>query len=108
MSSSVAETRSEHHLHPAGMLLAALETGRRWFSAAALPGVVALLNGEYGMRVLVFVLLGVALLGALSAVWGVLSWRATTYQVSDRALRFITGGAPEERTVAAAGTCPER
>jgi putative membrane protein len=91
MSSSVAEMRPEHHLHPAEMLLAALETGRRWFSAAALPGVVALLNGEYGMRVLVFVLLGVALLGALSVVWGVFSWRATTYQVSDGVLRLKQG-----------------
>jgi hypothetical protein len=90
------------------MLLTALGTGHCWFSVAALPGVAALFNGEYGMRVLAFVILGVVLLGALSAVWDVLSWRATTYQVSDRALRFITGGAPEERTVAAAGTCPER
>lgn len=94
MSSSEVDTggaSGERHLHPVGMLLTALATVRRWFGAAALPGVAALLNGEFGMRVLLFVLLGVALLAALSAVWGVLSWRATTYRVSGGAFHLKRG-----------------
>ena len=73
------------------MLLAALATVRRWFGLAAFPGVAALLNGEFGMRTLLLVLLGVALVGVLSAVWGVLSWRATTYRVSGGAFHFKQG-----------------
>jgi len=43
------------------------------------------------MRTVLFVLLGVALVGILSAVWGVLSWRAMTYRVSGGALHFKSG-----------------
>ena len=89
-SSTVAET-AERRLHPVGMLLAALAAVRRWFGLAAFPGVAALLNGEFGMRTLLLVLLGVALVAALSAVWGVLSWRATTYRVSGGAFHFKQG-----------------
>ncbi|MDX6382264.1 MAG: putative rane protein [Rubrobacteraceae bacterium] len=91
MNSSVEGAAEEHRLHPVGMLLAALSTVRRWIGAAALPGVVALLNGEFGVRILLLVLLGVALLAILSAVWGVLSWQATTYRVSGGAFHFKQG-----------------
>ncbi len=73
------------------MLLAALTTVRRWVGAAALPGVAALLGGEYGMRTLLLVLAGVALLGVLSAAWGVLSWRATTCRVAGGTFHFKQG-----------------
>src|SRR3712207_786818 len=43
------------------------------------------------MRALLLVLLGVALIGALSAVWGGLSWRATTYRVSGGAFHLKQG-----------------
>ncbi len=91
MSSSTLAETAERRLHPAGMLLAALATVRRWFGLAAFPGIAALLNGEFGMRTLLLVLLGVALIAVLSAVWGVLSWRATTYQVSGGAFHFKQG-----------------
>ncbi|MCA1731453.1 MAG: PH domain-containing protein [Actinobacteria bacterium] len=91
MSSSVGESSGERHLHPVGMLLAALGTIRRWIGAAALPGVASLVNGNFGMRVLMLVLLGVALVGILSAVWGILSWQATTYRVEGGALHFKRG-----------------
>ena len=81
----------EHRLHPVGMLLAALRTVRDLSGAAALPGIVALINGEFGMRTLLLVLVGLALLGALSMVWGFLSWRATTYRVSGGAFHFKRG-----------------
>ena len=90
-SSTVGGLAKERRLHPAGMLLSALRTVRRWLGVAAFPGVVALINGEFGMRVLLLVLLGVTLLGVLSAVWGVLSWRATTYRVSGGAFHLKRG-----------------
>lgn len=81
----------ERRLHPVGMLLAALTTVRRWIGAAALPGAAALMGGEYGMRTLLLVLAGVALLGIVSAVWGVLLWRATTYRVVGGTFHFNQG-----------------
>jgi putative membrane protein len=91
MSSSAPAESAERRLHPVAMLLQALTTVRRWFGLAAFPGVAALLNGEFGIRTLVLVLLGVALIGALSAVWGVLSWQATTYRVSGGAFHLKQG-----------------
>src|SRR3712207_4858679 len=91
MSSSTTAESAEQRLHPAGMLLAALATVRRWFGLAAFPGIAALLNGDFGMRTLLLVLLGVALIAVLSAVWGVLSWRGTTYRVSGGAFHLKQG-----------------
>jgi putative membrane protein len=91
MSSSVAEGFGERRLHPVGMLLAALGTIRRWIGAAAFPGVAALINGQFGMRTLLLVLLIAVLISVFSAVWGVLSWRATTYWVSGGAFHLKRG-----------------
>ena len=82
MSSSTPVESAEGRLHPVGMLLEALATVRRWFGLAAFPGVAALVNGQFGMRTLLLILLGGVLIAVFSAVWGVLSWRATTYRVS--------------------------
>src|ERR671916_1141654 len=91
MSSSAPVESAELRLHPVGMLLEALATVRRWFGLAAFPGVAALLNGDFGMRTLLLVLLGVALIAVFSAVWGVLSWRATTFLVSGGGFYFKQG-----------------
>src|SRR5918995_6856508 len=91
MSSSTTAEIAELRLHPVGMLLEALATVRRWFGLAAFPGIAALLNGEFGMRTLLLVLLGVVLIAVFSAVWGVLSWRATTYRVSGGAFHLKRG-----------------
>ena len=91
MSSSAAEDFGERRLHPVGMLLAALGTIRRWIGAAAFPGVAALINGQFGMRTLLLVLLIAVLISVFSAVWGVLSWRATTYWVSGGAFHLKRG-----------------
>lgn len=87
MEASVQERR----LHPAGMLLAALGTIRRWIGLAAFPGIAALVNGQFGMTTLLLILLAVIILAALSAVWGVLSWRATTYRVENGTLHLKSG-----------------
>src|SRR4028119_2147065 len=91
MSSSTLTETAERRLHPVGMLLAAPAPRRPWCVWAAFAGIAALLNGEFGMRTLLLVLLGVALIAVLSAVWGVLSWRATTYRVSGGAFHFKQG-----------------
>jgi putative membrane protein len=91
MSSSTTAETAERRLHPVGMLLTALATVRRWFGLAAFPGVAALVNGQFGMRTLLLILLGVVLIAVFSAVWGVLSWRATTYRVSGGAFHFKQG-----------------
>ena len=91
MSSSAAEGFGERRLHPVGMLLAALGTIRRWIGAAAFPGVAALINGQFGMQTLLLVLLIAVLISVFSAVWGVLSWRATTYRVSGGAFHLKRG-----------------
>ena len=91
MSSSAAEGFGERRLHPVGMLLAALGTIRRWIGAAAFPGVAALINGQFGMRTLLLVLLIAVMISVFSAVWGVLSWQATTYRVSGGAFHLKQG-----------------
>src|SRR5215203_2085465 len=91
MNSSGAALAEEHRLHPAGMLLAALGTFRRWLGLAAFPGIAALINGEFGMRTVILILLGIVAVAILGAVWGVLSWRATTYRVAGGALHFKRG-----------------
>lgn len=88
MDGVVAE---ERHLHPSGMLLAALGSIRRWIGLSAFPGIAALINGEFGMRTLFLVLFAAVVLVVLSAVWGVLSWRATTYRVAGGAFHFKSG-----------------
>jgi putative membrane protein len=91
MNSSATEDFGERRLHPVGMLLAALGTIRRWIGAAAFPGIAALINGQFGMRTLLLVLLIAVLISVFSAVWGVLSWRATTYRVSGGAFHLKRG-----------------
>ena len=94
MNSSEAQPAGgsqERRLHPVGMLLAALGATRRFLGVAALPGIAALFGGGFGAGTLLLVLAGVALLGILSAVWGVLSWRTTTYRVSGGAFHFKRG-----------------
>lgn len=88
---SFSPSSGEYRLHPVGMLLAALGTIRRWIGAAAFPGMAALFGGEFGMRTLLLVVLAAVLILVLSAAWGVLSWRATTYLVRGGALHFKRG-----------------
>ncbi len=91
MNSSAAGGYGELRIHPAGMLITALGTARRWIGLAAFPGIAALLNGEFGMRTIFLVLLAAGLLAVLSAIWGVLEWRATTYRISGGAFHFKRG-----------------
>ncbi len=81
----------ERRLHPVAMLIGAIRTTRRWVGAAIFPGVAFLMSQGFSPWTLALVALGVLVVAALAALWGFLSWRATTYAVSGSAFRLRTG-----------------
>src|ERR671917_264612 len=81
----------ERRLHPVAMLIGAMRTIRRWVSAFVLPGVAFLMSQGFNLRTLVLVALGALVVAALAALWGFLSWRATTYSVTGSAFRLRQG-----------------
>src|SRR5918992_336560 len=88
------------HLHPAAMLIAAIKTIRRSLSAFVIPGVALLASRGFSLRTITFVLLGALVVAALAALWGFLSWRATTYEISGGAFRLRQGVLQKnERTI---------
>src|SRR5918992_4998931 len=89
---------SPRRLHPVAMLIGAIKTIRRWIGVVAIPGVAAIAGGGLRMQALVF--LGIFVVVAGSALWGFLSWRATTYGVSGGAF-VLRGGVlrKNERTI---------
>ncbi len=78
----------EQYLHPVAMLIGALKTIRRGIGAAAIPGIVALAGSGWRLWI---VLAAIFILVVGSAVWGFLSWRATTYRVSGGAFHLRRG-----------------
>jgi putative membrane protein len=88
------------HLHPAAMLIDAIRTVRRSLSAFVIPGVAFLASRGFDTGTIVLVLFGALIVAALAAVWGVLSWRATTYEVAGGVFRLRTGVVQKnERTI---------
>src|ERR671920_1535033 len=91
---------SERHLHPVAMLIGAIGTLRRWISGLILPGIVLLMSQGFSLRTVVLFLVGVLVAGALAALWGFLSWRATTYAVTGNSFRLRQGVIQKnERTI---------
>src|SRR5215213_5548165 len=87
-----------YRLHPAAMLIAAIKTVRRWIGAAAIPAIAAIAGGGWEMMTLIFTVVFVIVAG--SALWGYLSWRATTYEVSGGAFHLRHGVLQKnERTI---------
>src|ERR671913_1957921 len=82
---------SERHLHPVAMLIGAIGTLRRWISGLVLPGIVLLMSQGFSLRTVVLLLVGLLVVGALAALWGILSWRATTYAVTGNSFRLRQG-----------------
>ena len=82
---------SERHLHPVAMLIGAIGTLRRWISGLVLPGIVLLMSQGFSLRTVVLLLVGLLVVGALAALWGFLSWRATTYAVTGNSFRLRQG-----------------
>ena len=88
------------HLHPAAMLIAAIKTIRRWVSAFVVPGIALLASSGLSARTIALISLGALLAASLAAIWGFLSWRATTYEVSGGAFRLRQGVLQKnERTI---------
>ena len=89
-----------HHLHPAAMLIAAIKSIRRSLSAFVIPGIAFLASRGFSGRTFVLILLGALVVTVLAALWGFLSWRATTYQVTGGAFRLRRGVIQKnERTI---------
>src|SRR5215211_4522201 len=82
---------SEKHLHPVAMLVGAIKSVRRWGSGLLFPGIVLLLSQGFSLRMVVLFLLVILVGAALAALWGFLSWRATTYAVTDNSFRLRQG-----------------
>ncbi|CAA9418911.1 MAG: hypothetical protein AVDCRST_MAG03-2414 [uncultured Rubrobacteraceae bacterium] len=78
-------------LHPAAMVIGALGTIRRSISATVIPGLVFLFSQGLSPWTIALVLAGLAVLAALAAVWGFLSWRATSYGVVGGSFRLRQG-----------------
>jgi putative membrane protein len=88
------------HLHPAAMLIDAIRTIRRSLSAFVIPGIAFLASQGLSVRTIVWILLGALVVTVLAAIWGFLSWRATTYQVTGGAFRLRRGVLQKnERTI---------
>ncbi|MDQ3429925.1 MAG: PH domain-containing protein [Actinomycetota bacterium] len=78
-------------LHPAAMVINALKSIRRLISASALPGIFVLFSQGLSPLTIALVLLGAGVLVVLAALWGFLSWRATTYGVVGGSFRLRQG-----------------
>src|ERR671914_633384 len=82
---------SEKRLHPAAMLVGAIKTLRRWVSGLVFPGVVLLVSQGFSLWTVTLFLLGLLVVAVLAALWGFLSWRATTYAVAGNSFRLRQG-----------------
>jgi putative membrane protein len=91
---------SEKRLHPVAMLIGAINTIRRWISGLIFPGIALLVSQGFSLRTVTLFLLGILLVAVLAALWGFLSWRATTYAVTDNSFRLRQGVIQKsERTI---------
>src|SRR5215203_2485874 len=91
---------SERHLHPVAMLIGAVSTLRRWIGGLVFPGIILLMSQGFSLRTVALFLLAVIVVAALAALWGFLSWRATTYVVTDNSFRLRQGVIQKsERTI---------
>ena len=82
---------SEKRLHPVAMIIGALSTLRRWIGGLVFPGIVLLMSQGFSLRTVALFLLAVIVVAALAAIWGFLSWRATTYVVTGNSFRLKRG-----------------
>ena len=82
---------SERHLHPVALLIGAVSTLRRWIGGLVFPGIVLLMSQGFSLRTVALFLLAIIVFAALAALWGFLSWRATTYVVTGNAFRLNRG-----------------
>src|ERR671917_2699891 len=82
---------SEKHLPPAAMIVGGIRTLRRWVSGLVFPGIVLLVSQGFNLWTVTLFLLGLLVVAAMAALWGFLSWRATTYTVTGNSFRLRQG-----------------
>ncbi|MGB3682548.1 MAG: PH domain-containing protein, partial [Rubrobacteraceae bacterium] len=88
----------ERRLHPAAMIVGAIKTLRRWIGFFAAGGAAAIFSG--GLDLSLYLILGAVIVVIGSALWGVLSWRATRYWTSGGAFHLSQGVLQKnERTI---------
>jgi putative membrane protein len=91
---------SEKRLHPAAMFIGAVATLRRWIGGLVFPGIVLLMSQGFSLRTVVLFLFGILVVAILAGLWGLLSWRATTYEVTGNSFRLKRGVLQKsERTI---------
>ena len=73
------------------MLIGAVSTLRRWIGGLVFPGIVLLMSQGFSLRTVALFLLAIIVFAALAALWGFLSWRATTYVVTGNSFRLNRG-----------------
>ena len=82
------------------MLIGAIKSIRRSLSAFVIPGIAVLASRGFSVQTIALILLGALVVAVLAALWGFLSWRATTYEVSGGAFRLRQGVLQKnERTI---------
>jgi putative membrane protein len=82
------------------MLVGAISTLRRWVSGLVFPGVVLLVSQGFSLWTVTLFLFGLLVVAFLAALWGFLSWRATTYTVTGNSFRLRQGVIQKnERTI---------
>ena len=82
---------SERRLHPVAMLVGAIKTVRRWLGGLVFPGIALLVSQGFSVLTLIIFLLGILIVALLAALWGFLSWRATSYAVTGNSFRLRQG-----------------
>ena len=73
------------------MIVGGIRTLRRWVSGLVFPGIVLLVSQGFNLWTVTLFLLGLLVVAALAALWGFLSWRATTYAVTGNSFRLRQG-----------------
>ena len=91
---------SPQRLHPAILVIKVLTSFRRWFGITSVPWLFVLFRDGISSSRVLLLLAVVAISIVASAVWAVLSWRATVYFVRGNAFHFRQGViGKNERTV---------
>lgn len=82
------------------MLFEAIKQARSLLSAAVIPGLALLFGSGLSGWVISLIIFGAIILVVVSAVWGFLAWRATTYAVRGGAFYLKSGVVQKnERTI---------
>lgn len=89
-----------HHLHPAVLAMEVLSSIRSWFGIASIPWLFVLFREGFDLQRFGILLIIILVTLVISAVWGVLSWRATVYGIQSNAFYFKRGVVSKnERTI---------